>query len=161
MSPKHPHSYMKSSQVLGAVGARKSTQRLWLKSKFLFECTKVSSRKMEITNDRRGEKKAKHTFGMHLRKETTCKAERCAKCRLLPSRSATPVTASPAGVKLQPRSQTDGQLQPDAPEGTCPMGRYSCVGTVACPTLLKPTRHSPGPDTCHLKRSYLLRGRWQ
>lgn len=36
------------------------------------------------------------------------------------------------------------------------MGRYSSVGTVACPTLLKPTRHSPGPDTCHLKRSYLL-----
>lgn len=70
VSPKHPHYYIKSSQALGAVGSEKSTQRLWLKSKFLFECTKVSSRKMDITNDRRGEKKAKHTFGMHLRKET-------------------------------------------------------------------------------------------
>lgn len=75
--------------------------------------------------------KVEHTFGMHLIKETICRAERCAQCRRLPSSSATPVTISPS----QGQKQTPEDLQitldlllkykeaSSSAEYTCPVGK--------------------------------------
>lgn len=114
---------------------------------------------MDITNDRRGEKKAKHTFGMQLRKETEpvklsdvrsagCSPEQqCHPCNGLACwrQNRTPVglRVTPAPLANRWKTAPAGrQLQPGAPEGTSPVGRYSCGKTAACPTLLKPTRHT-------------------
>lgn len=109
-----------------------------------------------------GKEKVEHMFGMHLIKETICRAERCAQCRRLPS-NTTLVTTLPN--QDQKQASVDLLLKykeaSSSAEYTCPVGKAAGLRSdCSQPRLSR--------NTCHKTEVSRIRrwlvgsgGRWQ